>query len=213
MEAKITCTCSRIVIADMDLTLRKGDTLYVEAGRSKASKDLQRAWKNKAVAIRYVQRFQEQRAAPIPNPSTPDAVRRSAFIPDQKEEAIVDPDAIASRVVEALGRGATPAQVRTEVARQLQVAKQEIVADVVSALKAEIGAGIRVGAAPAAAVARPAGKVVVEDDVPVFVPSKIGRDDLSGDIETTTTQVEGATGVSDAAAALRAARDAAGKKR
>ena len=50
----------------------------------------------------------------------------------------------------------------------------------------------------------------VEDDVPVFIPSKIRSDDMKAEISVESQQGDGA-GLSEAAAALRKAR--AGKKR
>lgn len=208
MEAKVTCVCNRILIADLDLTLRRGEPpLYLEAGRAKASKDLQRAWRNKAVDIRFVQRFEEKRPAPVPTLPTPNAMALSAPIPNRPEVLLIDPDAIAQGVAAILRPSLTRADLcLLEVFSQLEKMKLAIVTEVVVALRAEILSGIRVEGLAVVAASSAAGSVAIEDNVPVFVPSKIGRDDLIGDVVVEATQIEGETGVTSAADALRAVR-------
>ena len=221
MEAKIVCTCTRIQIADLDMLLTQGMTIYMDAGKARASVDVQRAWRNKAVTLQYVERFQERRPAqPSANPVFPEPAGMAAFTAsNQRDESVLfDPDDIADRVVAAFAGSPVTEKIRIEVGRQLAGVRKAIVNDVVTALKAEIAAGIRVEGvqmSPVVGSHAPAGRVLVEDDAPVFVPSKIGRDDLVGDIGVKATKVEGATGVSDAADALRELKRGAkaGKKR
>ena len=126
----------------------------------------------------------ERRAArlALPEPPTQQGV---GFLPPGplEQTVVVDVEAIAQRVAELL----EPRLVAS------------VTASVVAALRSE---GPVVVAGTPAVPAPP--QALVGDDVPVFIPSKIGNA-LEADLELqATTATEGV--VSDAAAALRAAR-------
>ena len=123
IEARVECVCGNIGLPDLGLTLTKGQTVYMDAPKARASKDLQRAWKAKAVGIKYVERYQERREAPVDNPVFPTPPGMPAFVPEAQPGAdvlLVAPDEIASRVVEALGRSPVNQRVQIEVGRQVQ---------------------------------------------------------------------------------------------
>ena len=70
-------------------------------------------------------------------------------------------------------------------------------------------AGISVTQVIGASSAAPAfveGRMQVTDDVPVFIPSKIGRDDMRSTVDVSATKGADDGGVTDAVAALKAAR-------
>jgi len=68
-EAEITCLCLSIRLADLDLPLFKGQTVYVDAERAKGSKDLEMARRGNGVRVRYVERCVEYRK-PEPSPNS-----------------------------------------------------------------------------------------------------------------------------------------------
>jgi hypothetical protein len=125
--------------------------------------------------------------------------------PAARELLLVDPGDIAVRVAEEL-------DVESIVSKQLEAVEDRVVARVTAAVVAALGslpvAPMRMAAS---SQAHPVGRVPVSGDVPVYVPSKIGDDGLQADLGLEPNRAqEGA--VSDAAAALRLAREA-GKER
>ena len=184
IEAEVTCQCAQIALPDLRLSMVNGQVVYLDEADAKASVDLQRAWSAKAVIVKYIKRFRERRAArlALPEPPTQQGV---GFLPPGplEQTVVVDVEAIAQRVAELL----EPRLVAS------------VTASVVAALRSE---GPVVVAGTPAVPAPP--QALVGDDVPVFIPSKIGNA-LEADLELqATTATEGV--VSDAAAALRAAR-------
>lgn len=183
IEAEVTCECPAIQLGDLGLALTRGMVVYLEADRARRSADLLRAARARGVSIRYVQRFRDRRPE-LPPPSHVPAVPSPVFLdPPQHREAVSSPapplnvEAIAQRVAELL-------------LPHLQ--------------------GL-FGQAPQMSATRPTnsppnvGKVVVSDDVPVFIPSRIGEEGMQATVTVVATSGE-AEGVSDAVAALRAAR-------
>jgi hypothetical protein len=180
IEAEVTCQCAQIALPDLRLSMVSGQIVYLDEADARASVDLQRAWRAKAVIVKYIKRFRERRAARLALPEPP-AAQSVGFLPPGPQEptVVVDVEAIAQRVAELL--------------------EPRLVASVVAALRSE--GPVVVAGAPA--VPAPP-QALVGDDVPVFIPSRIGNA-LEADLELqATTATEGV--VSDAAAALRAAR-------
>lgn len=193
IEAEITCECTSLKLPDLHLALTRGMVVYLDANVAKRSADLQRAWKAKGVSIKYVQRFRERRPEPVVLP-TPGAVPveplRAVPPPRSSEtpsvtEVIVDVDALAVRVAEIL-------------MPQIREAVEQAVEQAVGKMPVQMVAGT-------VSMATPAGKIPSGDDAPVFIPSKIGREDLRSTVDVAATAGED-TGVADAAAALKAAR-------
>jgi len=184
IEAEVTCQCVQIALPDLRLSMVNGQVVYLDEADAKASVDLQRAWRAKAVIVKYIQRFRERRAARLALPAAP-AASMVGFLPEMgqpEQTVVVDVDAIAARVAELL----EPRLVAS------------ITASVVAALRSE-GPVVTVGAPVASAPPQTAWA-----DAPVFIPSRIGNE-LEANLELqATTATEGV--VSDAAAALRAAR-------
>lgn len=188
IEAEITCECLAIGLPDLGLSLTKGMVVYIDADKARKSPDLQRAWKALGVSVKYVQRFRERRPELPASPPTPPASLPPAFIaaaapeiPYHPDPPVLDVDALALQVVALL------------------VPRLQVMVDAAFA-------GLQiVGGVPAKPPSGVAGKVVVGEDVPVFIPSKIGRDDLRPSVEVEATEGE-AGGVTDAVAALKAAR-------
>lgn len=221
IEAKITCLTGSLRLPDLNLHLTKGMTVYMDEKKARNSKDLERAWRGKGVEIQYVSRVAERRA-PRPentNPRFP-APPGMGFTPpppppSREDNLLFDPDLLAERVVEAINTDAvTHNKVRLIVTQQLAGLEDRIVARVVEAIKSEIASGISVHGGPLAAPVHvhgtPSGTTPLVDDVPVFIPSRIRTDGLTAEIDIQSQQGD-AGGLSDAAAALRKARNA-GKK-
>jgi len=203
IEARIECQCNRIGLPDLSLVLVKGQVVYMDAPKAKGSRDLQRAWQASAVSIKYVERFRERREAEIKHPLYQrGSVSMVAAPPEPLEEKVhdillVDPGEIAARVVQELAKN--PVQLE-----QLQALEDRVVARVTAAIAQALG---NLPSRPVAVAAPVAVGRVPVDDVPVFVPSKIGDDALKANLDLEPQRAdEGA--VSEAAAALRAARKA-----
>ena len=177
IEAEVTCECAAIQLADLQLSLTQGMTVYIDAVRARQSKDLQRAWRASGVTLKYVTRFREQRPATfIPqSPASPSAQQAPQAV---SLPAAVDEEAIAQRVAAIL-------------APQLQA--------ILEAVQARPAGTVSYQSLPSR------GMGTVAEDVPVFIPSKIGRDDLVP-IEVQATEGTDGGDVTDALAALKAAR-------
>lgn len=209
IEAQVQCVCGGIKLPDLKLDLIKGQTIFMDATRARASKDLQRAWQAKAVTIKYVQRFRERRAASVPpvsplHPHPMVAAPNSEPVRHGQDILLVDPDAIAARVVAELAKSPIHDSIRVEVGRQLQSLEDRLVTRITdSVLSALEGIAI----APRGATAQKMAGIdpEVDDTVPVFTPSKIGGD-LQADLGLQSSQKDAGV-VSGAAAALRAARE------
>jgi len=180
-EAEITCECLSIRIPDLQLALTRGMVVYLDAQVAKKSSDLTRAIYAHGVSVKYVQRFRERRPPPV-EPHVESRVQ-PPVVPDLPRtlpsEPSVDAETIAQRVVELL-------------APRLE-----------ALLSSRVGGGSAPISLPSSSPAP--GKVpLVDDSVPLFIPSRIGRDDL----QPVVIVAEGgeADGVSDALAALKAAR-------
>lgn len=185
VEAEVTCECRSIQLPDLGLSLTQGMVVYLAAEQARKSADLTRAWRGKGVSVKYVQRYREQRPEAHPSVqevlSTP-VVRAPEVQPEPP--STLAPDAIAAQVVALL----LP-QIQTMIHQAVASAPRE-------------GVVLRGASVPGAEVP---GRMVVPEDVPVFIPSKIGRDDLVPAFEVRVVEGED-SGVSNAAAALKAAR-------
>lgn len=128
--------------------------------------------------------------------------------PQGADILLVDPGEIASRVVSELARNPVNERVTIEVGRQLQALEErlveKVVARVVQALQDRMVA-LQVPVQGATPMPVPS---AIDDHVPVFVPSKI-EGSIQANLELEAAPADEGV-VSDAAAALRAAR---GKKR
>lgn len=186
IEAEITCECPAIQLADIGLALTRGMVVYLVESRARVSKDLQRAARAKGVTVKYVQRYREQHpAAPVPPPAPVDVHSPQAGGSlDQEALAQKIAELVTSRVLDALNQA-------------LMAHRDDNFPDVL-----DRGAGV--------CAMNPAreGKSAIPDDIPVFIPSKIGRDDLHP-VDVTVTAGE-ASSVLDAAVALKAARKGKG---
>jgi len=184
IEAEITCECPSIQLADLQVALTKGMVVYLEATSARQSADLRRAMVAKGVTVKYVQRFRERRPEPVVvqlPPVAPSPVRQ---VPRPEPEGL-DEMGLAQRVADLLSP-------------QIQGMLEQVVAEIQLLRVQGVARVQEVGRE------RTSGTMVV-DEVPVFIPSKIGRDDLRPIIEVKATEGD-AGGVSDAVAALKAAR-------
>ena len=110
--------------------------------------------------------------------------------------AAVPPEAVWPS--SALDEEALAQRVAALLAPQLQA--------ILEAVQALGKGGIVQVQAPGQQTAHRAVGTVVPDEIPVFIPSKIGRDDLRPTFEVQTAEGTDGGGVSDALEALKAAR-------
>jgi len=68
VEARITCTCPHIIIADLGLNLTRGDIVYLDEDTARKSQDLIRVARVNGVAVQYVQRAREVRNPAVGKP-------------------------------------------------------------------------------------------------------------------------------------------------
>jgi len=208
MEAKITCTTGKIQIPDLGLDLVAGQVEYVAEAKVRGSRDLQRARQAKGVSVAYVERSRVRRPATLKNPGYPTPSGVSAFLPaklSQEEKVIFDPDAIAERVVAALGGLPLDCRISQEVIHQLQGIEDRLTNALVSAVERAMVQGHRKTQVEAEGSA---GSMF--DDVPVFIPSRIEDEGLISEIEVQSQQGDD-TRLSDTAEALRVARQVSEK--
>jgi hypothetical protein len=57
-EARITCTCAHIIIADLGLRMAQGSVVYVDESKARRSKDLMLAARANGVNVHFVTRSQ-----------------------------------------------------------------------------------------------------------------------------------------------------------
>lgn len=85
-EARITCTCANIIIADLGLRMTKGSVVYVAEIAARKSKDLMLAARAHGVDVQFVTRAQVVRqplpvAVGRPKRDLPNLVARLSPIP------------------------------------------------------------------------------------------------------------------------------------
>ena len=180
LEAEITCECPAIQLADIQMALTRGMVVYLAEGRARVSKDLQRAIRAKGVTVKYVQRFRDIRSVP-PAPLPPPPPARVQAVPLAEG---LDLEALAQRVADLVS------------SRVLAALDQGLTVSPRTNFQGPVGPAV----VPSFAV---------PDAIPVFIPSKIGRDDLQpADVKATAGE---AGSVLDAVAALKAARKGKGR--
>ena len=210
IEARITCIVGKVRVPDLGLNLVQGMTVYMAEMRARGSKDLQRAWRANGVEVVYVQRSRKSREAPPPqqnNPVFPKPQGMAAFVPERAEDETVvfDADAVAERVLEGMDLknavndvvGARMREMEDRLLNQIEARFIKALSNLEVALPVTIPAGTDVA---------PASVGNVPEDVPVFVPSRIGEEGVASEIRVKVEQRD--EDPSAAAAALRAAKKA-----
>ena len=189
IEARIECQCNKILLPDLKASLVRDDVIYIDDTTARKSADLQRAWKARAVTVKYVERCQQRRPVGPVMPINQGMVAAPTAAPATGDHLLVDPDAIAARV-------------EVVVTRQIKALEDRLVAQM-EALVARVGPSA--GLLSQTVTASPAQDHSVDDHVPVFIPSRIDDKGLNADLGIEAKD-EGQESVSEAAAALRAAR-------
>jgi len=201
VEAQIMCTCPFIGIPDLGLEMKRGQSAIVSEEVARASVDLQTAHKNGGVNIKYIERFQELKPAPVEPPPTtrkvslPAPVRQSAVQPVEvvrveKMTLDLDEDALVEKLaakMNSLRDGDTNALIDSLIG-EVQSMREDIAK---SQQNPQIVREIH----------HSEGKVK-KDDVPMFIPETIMGKDAKIEIEETIS--EGT--VDEASEALRALR-------
>lgn len=191
IEAEITCDCPAIQLADLQMALTRGMVVYLDADKARKSLDVQRAVRARGITVKYVQRYREKRPEPLHAPTLPEPVTPITF---QMDRPLAGPD------MEELAE-----RVASRVTSQMTDVLNQALATLV---RGNFPRGDGVYHQPTSSKVAAITSPVVQDDIPVFIPSKIGRDDLQP-AEVKATEGE-AGSVLDAAAALKAARKGKG---
>lgn len=119
-EAEITCRCLSIRLPDLNKVLFKGQVVYVDAERARASKDLQVAQRASGVSVRYVERC-VIRQEPVSKlvPPAPSPVVRKIQPKRDPVDCVSLADVLKAQLREFLGTELTPL-VRQQVVQALQ---------------------------------------------------------------------------------------------
>lgn len=196
-EARVECLCTSYNIPDLGLELRKGQIVWMDESRARASKELAIAKRAGAISVRW-----EERCTVSRSPTPPFLKRRPAvpsFATQTVAPAAVDHAEVAAKTAEAL---------RDVVRQELQEALKGLHVGQKADADA-IGAVVRQALASAETGRGDTRAPVIGSDAPVFIPAKITPDGAQTSINV-TTETSGSSSVEDAAAMLKAAR--AGRK-
>jgi len=193
VEAQITCTCPFIWIADLGLSMKKGQAATVPEVQARASKDLALANTNGGVSVTYIERYKELRTPSQEKP--PVVVKPAPKIihqppPVKVEKIQLDEDALAKRLAEKMG------SLRDTKTNDLI---EKLIGEVVS-MKKEMNERPQV----VREVGYSKGKLI-EDDVPMFIPKTI-MDEAARDVDLKIEETVSKGNVDEATEALRALR-------
>ena len=200
-EAEITCLCLSIRLADLDLPLFKGQTVYVDAERAKGSKDLEMARRGNGVRVRYVERCVEYRK-PEPSPNSRVRIRHPVpAVPVRPPQPASDFDvgALAKHLRDQL-EGFVGHPLNTEQTRKI------IREEITSALGPMLESLVR----PLQTISQDlkSGRVRGQEDGLVFIPDQIlGGADIQADISVDQDEAD-SDSVDAAVKALKAAKKA-----
>jgi hypothetical protein len=106
-EARITCACSNVIIADLGLRMTKGSVVYVSEAEARKSKDLMLVARAGGVIVNFVKRAQEIRqptavvGRPKREPFNPHGPRPIPIQPEPMTKVVDDIDALVMEVFQA----------------------------------------------------------------------------------------------------------------
>jgi len=205
VEAEITCLCRMVEIKDLGLKMEKNQTRFVPEDPARASQELEVHRRIGGVSVRYVRRCEEIRSAA----SMPPPMRvRSRIVPVPPAPApVVPPESPAPpRPPRA------PAKHIEALADRLESRMVGLAGEIGQRLEGAVKEGLKGARAPAAPGDPHTHPIRVDEDTPTYIPDKIVGD-LSPEVSVKTkkTKTKG-RGVTDAADALRVAREKAPKK-
>lgn len=196
VEAQIICICPSIQIRDLNLVMKKGQGVFINEAKARASKDLDVARRSGGVQVIYCERFKEERIDDDSTvvPSVPihlNTLKKPICSSQPLAEKInLDMDILAEKVAERMRSFRD-----TETNRRLDALTEQVVALIAS-----------LAGRPVAEIEHPVhsrGKVS-DDDVPVFIPE--GLVPASGRTGLKTLEGVSQGSVDEATEALRALR-------
>ena len=204
-EAEITCLTRMVRIPDLGLELTKGDTVTLSEKDANGSEDLALMRQLHAVQVRWVRRCNTvQATSPLTGrPRRTEAVLRPTFKPVRPHP---------SAQVDDQPPGSPPPRQNPAPEVDLEVLAEMIAMRLGGDLDRVIAAvrESRPVGRPNGAAGSPSTTGTVDEEMPMFLPSKIVDHDAKADIKTTKSTGD-AGGIDDAAAALKKARG--GRKR
>lgn len=190
-EAEITCLINRLRLADLNLDMVRGQQVRVPETQARASADLERFSRLGGVLVRYVEVAQVLRRTAA---EVAQVLRRP---PPWSPPRTPPPQEVPSG-------GVSIEQVRVIVREELEEFKAQLLLELRLMLR-----DLRpvMSPAPQGVSLAPQGGATQapEEFIPVFIPARIGGDELKAEINVAAENTTSAT-VDDAAAALRAAR-------
>ncbi len=204
-EAEITCLTRMVRIPDLGLEMTKGDVEYVSEKGAQASSDLTMMREMNAVGVIWVHRGNRLREEPKTTRRRRRPVLTAGPPPGRRPNRTPQP---TPPDVQTPGspphRQATPPQVDLELLADMLAARLGgEIHRVITAVKENRPVVVSGGAALPSGSQAPAG--TVDDEMPMFMPSKIVDHDAKADIKTKKS-TGSADGIDDARAALKKAR-------
>lgn len=213
-EIRVECLTSQFIVADLSLTLKKGEVVYLPLDVAKRSADLAHAKKVRAVSARTVERWKVAKSD-APPWLRRDLKRRAPLVPQKPE---VDAEeikaaarkeaeqAIESKMASLTARlGELTRILETVAATAARPAPGPAPADLQKVVQQAVSAAVSEGLSKAR-VPVASGPVLVDpDEVPVFIPSGIVTNAKAA-ITLKSEESQAPAGLDEAAAALKAVR-------
>jgi hypothetical protein len=228
-DARIKCISGEAIISDLGLRLQRGDVTNVPEESAQNSKDLWRLERIGQVSIRWVRRCAEVKDKP-PKPPAPPFVRlsRNKKGPPPKTKPVsesVDPNALARRIraemraemkaemdelKSMLGQVLAAQQPATPATPSIEAPTADDIAEAVRGAVKEAVGSIPVVVRGNTNVTGGTAGSVVDEDMPVFIPSTIINPETKGEIDVQSESSD--ANLDDASEALRAMKKKRSKK-
>ena len=182
IEACIECKCIEFNLPDVNIKMQKGDVIWLDESRARASKDITHALQIGAVSVRWAERCREMKTP------TPPWINRNATK--------------GSRATPA-----APAQVSEDVLSQAKAAAEQTVKDHMSELRRLIADEIRQSLRTGVPSVRQldSGQVVIDAGAPLFIPTNL-VDSSAKSVLGVKSEASETPGLDDATSALRSVR-------
>ena len=210
-EAQLTCLCNEYYLSDLGIKLQKGEVIFLSEDQITKSEDLFHAGQIKAVAIKWVERYQVAKQ----NNNAPPFMRRDLKRKLPEPAPVIDHDALKKTVQEAAHK-AVEGQMSVIAAHLSQmveamrkpsntpVGSDVIQAAVEQAVKAALGQGI---SPMPVGIETPSTSIEGWDDAdenPMFIPSNIVDVSAKANVSVQSGEVKGTDNLDETMAAMKA---------
>ena len=221
IDARIKCTSGVAIVVDLGLRLERGDVVDIPEAAAQSSQDLWKLQRIGQVSVRWITRCREMKEKP-PKPPAPPFVRlsRNKKKPSKPQPKVpsgtsVDSEALAKRiraeVREEMGELKALLASMLDASSQPQSEPEVQQAQLPEGFSEAVKSAVKqaVGSMPQVAAATSGG--TVEEDMPMFIPSKIINPETKGEIDV-KSESSGDSAVDDASQALRSMKKKRSKK-